>query len=252
MFNKISPLFTLILFTFTLTIQAQVILIDPGHGGEDCGAKGKITEGKEQKELCEKDLALSISKKIHAKLEKDFKAYLTRSVDRDVSLQERADLAEKIKADLFISVHLNASTHHSSHGYETFYLSNHKDAAVKKVEEIENQNVKGEDLIVNQILIDLVIDRTAPQSRELARSIHRRINGDVQKRFRLVNRGIKPALFYVLALSKRPSILLEAGFMSNDKEMNKILDEDFQERYANAVALGVKDYFAKKPSISLF
>lgn len=252
MFYKNCHLFTLLSILLPFAIQAQVILIDPGHGGEDCGARATLTDAKEKKELCEKDLALSISKKIHVKLEKDFKAYLTRSVDRTVTLQERADLAEKIKADLFISVHLNASTHHSSHGYETFYLSNHKDAAVKKVEEIENQNVKGEDLIVNQILIDLVIDRTAPQSKSLARFIHRRINGDVQKRFRLVNRGIKPALFYVLALSKRPSILLEAGFMSNDKEMHKILDEEFQERYATAVALGVKDYFAKKNGPSLF
>ncbi len=252
MFYKICHLLALALVLFSLNVNAQVILIDPGHGGEDCGARAKLTEGKSKSEFCEKDLALSISKKIHAKLDKTFKTYLTRSVDRTVSLQERADLAEKIKADLFISVHLNASAHHSSHGYETFYLDNHKDAAVKKVEEIENSNIKGEDLIVNQILIDLVIDRTAPQSKSLARAVHRRLNTNVKTRFKLVNRGIKPAVFYVLALSKRPAILLEAGFMSNDKEMHKILDDDFQERYADAVAKGVEDYFAKKPTISLF
>lgn len=252
MFYKICHLLAPVLVLFSLTVNAQVILIDPGHGGDDCGARAKLTEGKDVKEYCEKDVSLSISKKIHERLDKVYKAYLTRSVDRTVSLQERADLAEKIKADLFISVHLNASAHHSSHGYETFYLDNHKDAAVKKVEEIENSNIKGEDLIVNQILIDLVIDRTAPQSKSLARLVHRRLNSVVKSRFKLVNRGIKPAVFYVLALSKRPAILLEAGFMSNDKEMNKILDEDFQNRYADAVVAGVKDYFAKKPSISLF
>lgn len=234
-----------LLILFSNLSYAQTVLIDPGHGGDDCGAQAFVEiEGKRQR-ICEKDLALSISKKIQAELQKstDFKVYLTRSFDRNLGLQERADIAENVRADIFVSVHLNAAHDAGSHGFETFYLSNHNNEAVRKVEAIENRNSEGDQIVINQILADLVIERTAPSSKRLADLIHQRISEKARQKYRLVDRGVKPALFYVLALSKRPATLLEAGFITNHQEVHTILSEEFQLDYARSVAQGIKEYF---------
>lgn len=240
-------LISILLLTLLLSniSWAQSILIDPGHGGEDCGAKGKIWRGKTLKIICEKDIALSIAKIIHKRLSKKFHTYLTRSLDRTITLEDRAHLADKIKADIFISIHINASTSKRSHGFETFYLDNHDNAAVKKVEEVENKNLKGEQVIINKILADLVIDRTAPSSRKMAGLVHKSIGRKIKKKYKMTDRGVKPAIFYVMALSKRPSILLEVGFISNPKELRIMSTKKFQRDYANAVSRGIEKYFAK-------
>lgn len=237
--------------TFLLFCQQTLgftILIDPGHGGEDDGARARYYYGKKQWRLVrEKDIALSLSKKIHEELGKrSFNTYLTRSVDRSVSLAERAELAEKIKADLFISVHINSSEGNTPRGFETYYLDNHEDSAIKKVEQVENKDLTGKELIVNKILTDLVIQRTVKSSKGLATSIHSRIQRLVGKKYKLKDRGVKPGLFYVLALTKRPAILLEVGFLSNSRELRKLLDSKFQRSYAQAVARGISDYIKKQ------
>lgn len=252
-----KTLFIMISFLGLLSgfASAQVVLIDPGHGGEDCGAKTVYKKKKKTKkgqQICEKDLALRIAKKIQHKLKKNYQVYLTRSLDRTLTLEERAALADKIKADIFVSVHLNSAHTKRGHGYETYYLDNHKDEAVKKIESIENRDAKGDELIINQILADLVIQRTAPSSKRLATLIHNNITKRVKRKFKLTDRGIKPALFYVLALSKRPSVLLEAGFISNDKDIEKILSDSFQNRYADGVTRGIRAYFKKKKKLPIF
>jgi N-acetylmuramoyl-L-alanine amidase len=245
--------FTFIVILFLTTVTNSfgfTILIDPGHGGEDHGARARYYFAKGRWRLIkEKDIALSLAKKIHEELGKsNFNSYLTRSVDRSVSLAERAELAEKIKADLFISVHINSSEGKTPRGFETYYLDNHNDSAIKKVEQVENKDLSGKELIVNKILTDLVIQRTVKSSKGLATSIHSRIQRVVGKRYKLKDRGVKPGLFYVLALTKRPAILLEVGFLSNSKELKKILDENFQRGYAKAVARGISDFIKKQSS----
>ncbi len=247
-----KKLLLLSLFTIILKpVLGFTILIDPGHGGEDNGAESKIFIKKGKwKPVKEKDIALSLAKKIHYELGKrKFNSYLTRSVDRTVTLAERADLAEKIKADIFISVHVNSSRKNQPRGFETYYLNNHKDSVVKKVEDIENKNLRGEELIINNILMDLVIDRTVKSSKSLAVNVHSEILGLVGKRYRLKDRGVKPGLFYVLALTKRPAILLEVGFLSNSRELRKIMGTTFQKRYARAVAIGIEKYIKKRTKI---
>lgn len=252
MFKVINPFLFILLFSSTAF--SQVVLIDPGHGGKDCGAKARIWNKSKTtlKLACEKDLALSIAKKIHKKLSKNFHSYLTRSVDRDVSLHERALLAEKISADIFISIHINSSKSKRSHGFETFYLDNHNNKAVGKIENVENKGAHTKDFVINSILADLVIERTAPQSRKLATYIHANLTNRIPKKYKLTDRGAKAALFYVLALSKRPAVLLEVGFLSNPKELRKIMSPQFQEEYATAVYLGVRRYFKGKKKVNLF
>lgn len=235
--------FFFLLLSLSSASWATTILIDPGHGGDDKGAVTKFGN----KPFYEKSLTLELSRRIYEKLkQKNFDVYLTRSIDRTVTLEERADLAEKIKADLFVSIHMNSAKVNNANGFETYYLDNHNDKAVQKVESVENIDLQGEALVVNQILVDLVVQQTAPRSKRLAQEIHSRLGRHVKKEFGMVNRGVKPALFYVLALSKRPSVLLEVGFLSNQKELKKLNSNEFQDAYASAVALGIEAYAKKE------
>jgi N-acetylmuramoyl-L-alanine amidase len=218
-------------------IYGKVVLIDPGHGGEESGAIGHLDSKKERK-IFEKDLALRLSKKIKNELSKKTSAYLTRSIDRAVSLQERADLADMVKADLFLSIHFNSSSNSKSNGFELYYLDNNSNAAATKVERAENLNLQGEELIVNQILVDLVVQQTVKHSRQLASLVHAQVRPIVRKH-KVIDRGIKPGLFYVLALSKRPGLLVEVGFVSNQKELKKVNEENFLDDVARAISAGV-------------
>ena len=133
----------LLVVSLASAAHATVVLVDPGHGGEEHGAIGVLSGARK---VMEKDLSLRLARKIQEKLRPHVTVFLTRSLDRTVTLQERADLADKVKADLFISVHFNSSTDQSAQGYETYYLNNSADAAVKKVEKKENLTLQGEEL----------------------------------------------------------------------------------------------------------
>lgn len=237
---------SLLILSFYLVFiraEALTILIDPGHGGEEDGAIA-ITQGEAvPRTIKEKDIALEISKRIHQLLKaKNYSVYLTRSIDRTVTLPERAAIAEKTRADLFISVHINSSPESGAVGFETYYLDNHDDVAIKKVEKTENVQSAGENVVVQQILVDLVVDQTVSTSRPLAMSIHSELKNSVGKKYKIPSRGVKPGLFYVLALSKRPGVLLEVGFISTFKERVRMMDPKFQDTYARAVVQGIEKY----------
>lgn len=221
--------------------NAFTILIDPGHGGEDEGAKVSVVKNQSEEMIKEKDLSLQIATRIYEQLSKKYNVFLTRSIDRTVTLPERAAIAEKVKADLFISVHINSSPDGNAFGFETYYLDNNHDVAVKKVEKTENIQNQGEE-VVQQILVDLVIDQTVSISRPLANSIHNEIKKRVGSKYKIPSRGIKPGLFYVLALSKRPGVLLEVGFISTKKERDRMQNPKFQEDYARAAAIGIENF----------
>jgi N-acetylmuramoyl-L-alanine amidase len=222
---------------FIPQVFAKVVLIDPGHGGSEYGAIGLLNN----KKIHEKELSLKLSQKIREELSKSTSAYLTRSLDRPVGLQERADQADILKADLFISIHFNSSPNPKSHGFELYYLDNNSNSAAAKVEKSENLNLKGEELIVNQILVDLVVQQTVNYSKQLAELVHEKIR-PVIKSYKIDDRGIKRGLFYVLALSKRPGLLIEVGFISNPEELKKMSQEKFQNEFAKAVSAGVMTY----------
>lgn len=238
---------SLIIFIYLILLfsesKAITILIDPGHGGEEDGAVATTVGENPPRIIKEKDIALDISKRIYEKLKKEnYSVFLTRSVDRTVTLAERAAIAEKTKADLFISVHINSSSEAGAVGFETYYLDNHDDVAIKKVEKTENIQNAGESVLVQQILIDLVVEQTVKTSKPLAIQIHSRLKETVGKKYKVTSRGVKPGLFYVLALSKRPGVLLEVGFISTQKERVRMMNPQFQDEYAKAVVEGVKQY----------
>lgn len=237
------PVFALLFSLLSASTSAKVVLIDPGHGGEEIGAVGHFDS---KKKIFEKDLSLRLAMKVKEELAKSTTTYLTRSLDRTVSLQERADLADLVKADLFLSIHFNSSTSKKSHGFELYYLDNKSNAAIKKVERAENFDLKGEEQVVNQILVDLVVQQTVSHSKKLSTSVHDKIK-PVLRKYRIDDRGIKAGLFYVLALSKRPALLIEAGFVSNPDELKKINQEKYLSELAQAIAEGVR-LFIKEES----
>jgi N-acetylmuramoyl-L-alanine amidase len=232
--------FLLLIFLFIQSSLAKVVLIDPGHGGQETGAIGKIRSNSPER-FFEKDLALNFSQRLKKELSKLTTTYLTRSLDRTVTLQERAELADLVKADLFLSIHFNSSANSKHHGFELYYLDNNSNVANAKVEKAENQDLKGEELIVNQILVDLVVQQTVKYSKKLAELVHQSVKPNLKK-YKIEDRGIKAGLFYVLALSKRPGLLIEIGFMSNPEELKKIQNEKFLNDLAQKIAEGVFRY----------
>ena len=172
---------------------------------------------------------------------------MTRSYDRAIGLVERAKKAELVKADLFISIHFNSGEDYRFGGFETFYLDNHKNQAVKRVEDLENKHWNKKNKEINKILIDLIIAKTVVHSKKLASFVHHRVQQYIGKKFKIKDRGIKPGLFYVLALAKRPSILIEAGFMSNNQELKLIRSGRYLNRYALAIADGIIDFLKQSP-----
>ena len=246
--KKIKFFYILFFIVWSInSLHAFTILIDPGHGGEEDGAVASTVSENPPRIIKEKDLALDISKKIHELLrKKNYSVFLTRSMDRTVTLPERAAIAEKTKADLFISVHINSSPEEGAVGFETYYLDNHDDVAIKKVEKTENIQSTGENVVVQQILIDLVVEQTVKTSKPLAESIHQELKLKVGSKYKIPSRGVKPGLFYVLALSKRPGVLLEVGFISTQKERARMLNPKFQDDYARAVVAGIENYIRKQ------
>lgn len=190
---------------FAAKASALTILIDPGHGGEEDGAVATTQGETPARTIKEKDIALEISKRIYELLrQKNYSVFLTRSLDRTVTLPERAAIAEKTKADLFISVHINSSPESGAVGFETYYLDNHDDVAIKKVEKTENVQASGDNVVVQQILVDLVVEQTVSTSKPLAESIHGVLKQTVGRKYGIQSRGVKPGLFLCTCSIKAP------------------------------------------------
>jgi len=223
-----------------------VVVVDPGHGGAQEGALSPAGTK-------EKDLALAIARKIAARLKKaGAKPVLTRTGDIAVPLANRAAVANAIRADLFLSVHLNsmptAELRQSHAGIETFFLSaDASDASATAVAARENADrLAGEPVVdpndpVAVILSDLEDQASLDGSSRLAYAVHDRLVTTLGAE----DRGVKQAPFYVLAGARMPAVLLELGFISHAEESEKLRDPAYQDRIADAVAQGVATFRAQ-------
>jgi N-acetylmuramoyl-L-alanine amidase len=215
-----------------------LIVIDPGHGGQDIGASGPHG-------VQEKVLTLAISKSLAAALREMVAAevLLTRTSDRYVTLDERNAIGNRAKADLFISIHANAAESPAPHGIETYYLNTASDKAAQRLADRENRAFGKEISTLQKILTTLQQNALTDESRELAvavqggmiRDLHRTIP-DIQ------DKHVKTALFYVLVGSKTPSILVETGFVTNPAEEKRLNSSAYQRQLARAIASGVKQF----------
>jgi N-acetylmuramoyl-L-alanine amidase len=221
--------------------QQRTIILDPGHGGLDVGAKGKFG-------AFEKDVALAISLKLKALIEANlaYRVVLTRDKDIDVSLENRAALANNNDAALFISIHANGSYRKKARGSETFFLSlNSTDEESRKLAYQENtasgvdkRIVEDDKDLVKMILWDMAQAGYIKQSSRLAELIQRELNALLGTE----NRGIKQADFSVLRGVACPAVLVEAAFISNPEEEQSLTDDAFQAKVAEAVYQGLAAY----------
>ncbi len=221
-----------------LTVRA--VIIDPGHGGNDPGAIGR------RRHLKEKDLTLVLARKLKSLLEAaNIKVVMTRDSDVFIPLPQRSEIANKSVADLFVSIHINASRNKSMRGFECYYLSNATDDNARALEAFENSSLKIDEAasaehsrLLDKTLWDMTLTENRLESAELAGYICDSVDGSLL----MGNRGIRSARFYVLKHTNLPAVLVETGYVSNKYEELKLKDPDFLDRMAEAIARGILKY----------
>ena len=228
--------------------RLPLIVLDPGHGGNDPGAVGRGG-------LTEKDVALGIARYAKSILEGQKKAevILTRNVDKYLPLETRAWIANSKDADLFVSIHANAHPNRKVRGVETYYLDNTTDRAAMRVAALENKtsNKRPDDL--SRILIDLRCNANALESNDLAKRMQKAITGELSKKGYSGSKdlGAKGSLFYVLIGAHMPSILIEVGFITNPSEEKRLKTRAYQKVLAEGVARGITDYLGQSHRANL-
>jgi N-acetylmuramoyl-L-alanine amidase len=214
------------------------IVVDAGHGGKDPGAIGPSG-------LKEKDITLAIAKLLKTELERELGCQVILTRDRDVylPLEERTAIANKVGADLFISVHVNASHNKSAYGVETYYLNfskNDKAAAVAARENGTSLKQVGD---LELILFDLMANAKINESSRLAAEIQNSLVHDLKGQYPDVrDLGVKQGPFYVLVGATMPSVLVEAAFISHHREETRLASRQFQQQTSAAIVKGVRNY----------
>jgi N-acetylmuramoyl-L-alanine amidase len=227
------------------------IVIDAGHGGHDPGAVGP-------NKLYEKDVVLDIALKLRELLKKNpsYEIFLTRDKDVFIPLEQRTAIANSKNADLFVSIHANASPHRAAKGIETYMLNWTNDEEAMKVAARENaislkkmrQMNKKEMDILDIIKSDLSRENKRDESIKLAHYIQKNLVSDLHRDYNhVVDLGVKQALFYVLFGAKMPSVLVEVSFISNPLEERLLSKDDYRGDLAKSLSAGITKYMSKTP-----
>lgn len=251
--NAVNILVILFSFLFLFSTKAQnnkpqsfkTIVIDAGHGGKDPGAVGKQAK--------EKDIVLPIALKVGEYITKempDVNIVYTRSTDVFVPLDERAEIANRAKADLFVSIHANSISNPKIFGAETFVLGLHRSQENLEVAKKENSVIVLEDDYTTKyegfdpnstesyIIFELMQNVYLDQSIEVASLVQ----DQFERRAGRHNRGVKQAGFLVLRKIAMPGILVEVGFLSNRNEETFMASEEGQTYLASAIFRAIRDY----------
>lgn len=226
------------------------IAIDPGHGGEDPGAIGRGGSR-------EKDVVLSIAKRLKAKIEQipNMRVMLTRDGDYFVPLNVRVQKARAVQADLFMSVHADAFVNSSARGSSVFVLSEKgaSSSAARWLADKENAadliggvNIKTHDKQLASVLLDLSTTAQINDSLKLGKVVL----SEISSINRLHKGAVEQAGFAVLKAPDIPSILIESAFISNPEEEAKLTDDTYQDQMADAVVKGIKKYFSRNPPLA--
>lgn len=235
----------LILCSLFLLGNKPLIVIDPGHGGVEDGAKGVKGD-------LEKNVVLSISLELEKLLKAKSKItpVLTRKTDVDISLAERTKIANDNKADLFISIHANASVTRKLSGIETYYLDNTDDKASLKLAQRENAVAsKSEQSDLEFILSDLIQTGKLEESISLAHYLQDSLVETVKKLYPEKeigrNLGVKKAPFYVLVGAHMPCVLVEVSFIDHKLEGLLLADKRYQKLIAEALYKGIVKFLER-------
>jgi N-acetylmuramoyl-L-alanine amidase len=222
--------------------KKYIIVIDPGHGGKDPGATSQ------DKKIYEKDITLEVALKLEKKLKskKNYKIILTRRTDKALTLDQRTDIANDGKGDIFISLHINALPNKKFYGIETFYLNIAADNYSKRLESVENAENQKKISDLQFILADLLKKANTKESIDFANFVQSSLIFNLRRKYKNIkNLGVKNAMFYVLLDTKMPSILVELGFISNKNEVKKLKNAKYQEKIADSIVKGIDKFFIK-------
>ncbi|MGH7835073.1 MAG: N-acetylmuramoyl-L-alanine amidase [Candidatus Binatia bacterium] len=214
------------------------IVLDPGHGGKDTGAIGAGG-------LMEKDVVLIVAKKLAKKLAKEMgvEVVLTRDKDVFIPLEDRTGIANAENADLFISLHVNASPSPQAKGIETYYLDNTDDEAAIRLAARENGTSRRNISDIQFILSDLIQNSKLEDSIALAHHLQSSLVSHLgQTAGAVKDLGVKKAPFYVLVQAKMPSVLAEIFFITNKKEGQLLSQDSYQNAIVEALYKGIKKY----------
>src|SRR5690606_9513934 len=244
--NKVKAAFAAFLMCVGSTVYAQnfKVVLDPGHGGKDPGAlRGNFVEKK-----IVLDVALKVGELL--KLDKDIKVIFTRKTDVFVEVAERTRIANREKADVFVSIHVNAAKNTAAYGAETYIMGISKNEANLEVAKRENAVITLEDNYEKHyegydpnrpeslIGLTLIQEQFIKQSIDLASKIQVRFKNDVLRN----DRGVRQGPFWVLHSALMPSILVELGFISNKEEGEYLNSEVGKNELAKAIARAIREY----------
>ncbi|HZZ91348.1 MAG TPA: N-acetylmuramoyl-L-alanine amidase [Usitatibacter sp.] len=227
-----------------------IVAIDPGHGGEDSGARGRGGTR-------EKDVTLAIGHRLKERIDKEpnMRAVLVRDGDYFVPLAQRVAKARRLKADLFVSIHADAWVRSDARGSSVFALSERgaTSTAARLLAQRENQsdliggvNLSVKDPVLARTLLDLSLSASINDSLKLGKAVLAEL-GDINT---LHHGAVEQAGFAVLKSPDTPSILVETAFISNPEEEKRLKDSAYQGKIADAVLGGIKRYLAQNPPLA--
>ncbi len=220
-----------------LGLSASRVVIDPGHGGHDPGTMNKFG-------LREKEVVLDVSHRLRKLLEKDgFEVVMTRDKDVFVPLEERTAIANSQGADLFVSIHVNASRSTKPRGTETYFLNLATTPDAEEVAARENAVTTRRVNELQGILQKLLNNEKITESRELASQVQTSLSSELYASSRDArNRGVKTAPFYVLLGAQMPSVLVEVAYLTNRRDAELLRDGTFRQKVAESIAVGIRGY----------
>lgn len=219
--------------------SSPLIVIDPGHGGSELGAEGVD-------KVLEKDVVLNIAEELSSMLEQRLRArtLLTRKGDLTLSLAERTKIANDAGADLFISIHANASDYKTVYGLETYYLDNTNDKSSLKLAERENASLDKSLDELSLMFSDLIQGAKMQESISFAHYLQRHLVGNLSLYYEGVkDLGVKKAPFYVLVGAHMPCVLVEVSFIDHPVEGARLITKRYQRLVAQGLYQGIKSYF---------
>ena len=257
----IIPLLLILIACFQIELKGQdstfelkTVVIDAGHGGKDPGASvGNVKE---------KDIVLDVALKTGHLIKEMFptvNVIYTRDKDIFVPLDERANIANKQKADLFISIHVNFFKSENTSGAETYILGNHRSEENLKVAQMENSVILLEDDYTTRyegfdpnsaesyIMFELIQNEFLEQSRFFADNLQKSFINNANRK----SRGVRQAGFLVLRRTTMPSVLVELGFISNKKDQSFLLSNAGKQKMAQSIAEAFSNYKARVDSRSI-
>ena len=231
-----------------LALGVRRIVIDPGHGGKDYGAPGYL------KGVHEKKIVLQIGKRLANKIRSQLKCdvVMTRDSDTFLSLEERTAIANTQGADLFISIHTNASPDKRAYGIETFILNLATDDEAIRVAARENATSFKNISDLDSILKDLMNNAKVSESTRLATYVQQGALKGLRKEYSHIrSKGVKKAPFYVLLGAEMPSILIETSFISNPRECKRLTNGHYQDKLCQGIVDGIKQYIEETNPMAL-